>query len=86
MDEQVRIYFTDFFRVTEAELAACGRLNVSPIHDLPLFIDPLLLFDSKDDQYKTLHDDIIRYVRFLREVSADIVSTLSRDGKNSLTY
>lgn len=71
MDERVKIYFTDFFRVTEEDLASYGAFNVSLINDLPLFIDPFLLFDSEDDQYRSLHDGIIRYVRFLRDISSD---------------
>ena len=38
MDERVKIYFTDFFRVTEEDLASYGAFNVSLINDLPLFI------------------------------------------------
>jgi len=65
-----RIYFTDFFGVDPAVLDSYGAFNVSLINDLPLFIDPFLLFDSEDEQYKALHEDIIRYVKFLRDVSA----------------
>lgn len=65
-----RIYFTDFFGVDPAVLDAYGAFNVSLINDLPLFIDPFLLFDSEDEQYKLLHEGIIRYVKFLRDVSA----------------
>ncbi len=36
---------------------------------MPLFIDPFLLFNSEDDRYKKLHDEIIKYVAFLRDVS-----------------
>ena len=50
-----RIYFTDFFEVTSATLEAYGAFNVSLINDLPLFIDPFLLFDSEDQRYKDLH-------------------------------
>lgn len=66
-----RIYFTDFFGVDPGVLEAYGAFNVSLVNDLPLFIDPFLLFDSEDEVYKGLHQDIIRYVRFLRDRSSE---------------
>lgn len=65
------IYFTDFFGVDPHVLEDYGAFNVSLINDLPLFIDPFLLFDSDKPEYNTLHDEIIRYVKFLRDVSVD---------------
>lgn len=67
----IKIYFTDFFAVDPDELEAYGAFNVSLINDLPLFIDPFLLFDSDDAQYIILHDEIIKYVKFLRDISAE---------------
>lgn len=64
-----RIYFTDFFDVSPEVLAEYGAFNVSPIVDLPLFIDPFLLFTSEKPEYQSLHEDIIRYLRFLRDKS-----------------
>lgn len=68
---EVRIYFTDFFGVNQETLNAYGAFNVSLINDLPLFIDPFLLFDSEEEHYNTLHHQIIDYVKFLRDVSVD---------------
>lgn len=65
------IYFSDFFGVSPDVLEEYGAFNVSLINDLPLFIDPFLLFDSEDAQYVALHDDIIRYVKFLRDVALE---------------
>ena len=70
-----RIYFTDFFGVSPALVEEYGAFNVSLINDLPLFIDPFLLFDSQNPQYVALHEDIIRYVKFLRDVSLDTSAT-----------
>ena len=67
----VCIYFSDFFAVAPDTLEEYGAFNVSLVNDLPLFIDPFLLFDSEDARYKSLHDEIIRYLKFLRDVSAD---------------
>ena len=66
-----RIYFTDFFGCDPDVLEAYGAFNVSLVNDLPLFIDPFLLFDSEDETYQRLHRDIIRYVRFLRDRSIE---------------
>ena len=47
MSLKVLIYFTDVFDVDPDEVEAYGAFNVSTINDLPLFIDPLLLFNSE---------------------------------------
>lgn len=66
-----RIYFTDFFGVDPGVLEEYGAFNISLVNDLPLFIDPFLLFDSEKEVYSNLHADIIRYVRFLRDRSSE---------------
>ena len=43
---------------------------MSLVNDLPLFIDPFLLFNSEKPEYRALHDEIIRYLRFLRDEAA----------------
>lgn len=63
------IYFTDFFGISRGTLARYGAFNVSLVADLPLFLDPFLLFNSRKKQYRDLHDQIIRYLRFLRDKS-----------------
>src|SRR6266850_190871 len=65
----VKIYFTDFFGVHPAILEQYGALNVSLVSDLPLFVDPFLLFNSTQPEYRALHDSIINYLRFLRDIS-----------------
>ena len=68
MDEHasVGVYFSDFFKIDPKVIETYGAFNVSLVNDLPLFIDPFLLFDSEDSKYKQLHDDIIKYLIFLR--------------------
>ena len=63
------IYFSDYFGVTELELDDYGAFDVSLVTDLPLFIDPFLLFNSEDPEYQRLHGEIINYLRFLRAKS-----------------
>ena len=68
-DPPARIYFTDFFNVLPEDLAKYGAFNVSCIVDLPLFIDPFLLFTSRKREYQNLHSEMIRYLCFLRDKS-----------------
>lgn len=63
----VPIYFSDVFEVDAQVVDDYGAFNVALVNDLPLFVDPFLLFDSEDDKYKALHDSIIDYLVFLKE-------------------
>lgn len=63
------IYFSDHFKVKEKDLEKYGAFNISLVADLPLFIDPFLLFNSKKKKYKQLHEDIIKYLVFLKDKS-----------------
>ena len=63
------IYFTDFFGISPDALEEYGAFDVSLIGDLPLFVDPFLLFNSQDPSYQTLHAEIIRYMRFLKDAT-----------------
>ncbi|MCY1266163.1 hypothetical protein D9M68_292790 [compost metagenome] len=65
----MNIYFSDYFGVSKEDLDAYGAFNVSLINDLPVFIDPFLLFSSEKDEYQELHKEIIKYISFLREMS-----------------
>lgn len=44
-----------------------GAFNVSVVSDLPVFIDPFLLFHSDKPEYQELHESIIKYLKFLRD-------------------
>lgn len=63
------IFFSDFFNVSQEIVEEYGAFDVSLINDLPLFVDPFLLFNSGKPTYQQLHKEIIRYMRFLKEVS-----------------
>jgi hypothetical protein len=60
------VYFTDFFKIKEKALEDYGAFNISLINDLPLFIDPFLLFGSEKEDYQELHADILKYLMFLK--------------------
>ena len=60
-------YFNEYFGVPRDALDDYGAFNVSIINDLPLFIDPFLLFQSTKPEYKALHSEILAYIIFLRD-------------------
>ncbi len=66
MSTNMNIYSTDFFQVPPDALEEYGAFNVSLINDLPLFVDPFLLFNSEKEEYQVLHDQMIDYLKFLR--------------------
>jgi hypothetical protein len=67
----MKVYFSDWFDVDPETLFEYGAFNISLINDLPLFIDPFLLFTSEKEEYQHLHDQIIEYLSFLRDRSKD---------------
>jgi hypothetical protein len=66
-ERDVYVHFTDCFGVDPNLLDAYGAFDISLVNDLPLFIDPFLLFNSDKAQYRALHDSMIGYLRFLRD-------------------
>lgn len=72
------IYFSDFFDLSEETLEDYGAFNISLINDLPLFIDPFLLFGSKKDEYKALHESILDYLVFLKAKSEEGINSLGQ--------
>lgn len=61
------IYFSDVFGVDQSLLEAHGAFNIALVNDLPLFVDPFLLFDSERPELRELHDGIIKYLVFVRD-------------------
>mgnify|MGYP004718187237 CR=1 FL=1 len=72
----IKIYFSDFFNIDTSDLESYGAFNISLINDLPLFIDPFLLFGSKKEEYKSLHEKIVNYLIFIKE-KATLISKIS---------
>jgi hypothetical protein len=62
----VATFFSDIFEIDPDLLEEYGAFDISMVTDLPLFIDPFLLFNSDDAEYRKLHDNIIEYLRFLK--------------------
>lgn len=72
------IYFSDFLGISPDLVEKYGALDVSLVGDLPVFVDPFLLFNSDNQVYQGLHDEIIHYMRFLKGI------TLSENISSSL--
>lgn len=73
------MYFSQYFEIDEVTLENYGAFNISLINDLPLFIDPFLLFGSEKEEYQNLHNQIIEYLCFLRRKKEE-----GRDDSGSL--
>lgn len=67
MEQAISIYFSDIFAIDKDNISKYGAFNISLINDLPLFIDPFLLFNSENEEYQKLHDRIIDYLVFLKQ-------------------
>jgi len=65
----MKVYFSDVFGVDPDIIEKYGAFNISLINDLPLFIDPFLLFNSTKPEYQKLHQEMLKYVEFLRDMS-----------------
>lgn len=63
-------FISDYFGVDAEVFEEYGALNISIVNDLPLFIDPFLLFHSDKPEYVELHESIINYLVFLRDRAA----------------
>jgi hypothetical protein len=61
------LYFSQHFGISPEVIDDYGAFNVSVVSDLPLFVDPFLLFNSQKEAYQQLHEDILKYLRFLRD-------------------
>lgn len=68
-------FFTDVFKIKPEYLETYGALNISLCSDLPLYIDPFLLFNSSSPEYQSLHSQIVQYMEFLRSKSYQVSET-----------
>lgn len=59
------MFFSEQFRIDTELIKAYGAVDISLVCDIPLFIDPMLIFNSDNPEYQALHQEIIRYFHFL---------------------
>ena len=71
-----KLRFSDIFEIDKSILEEEGLVNISLLCDLPLFVDPFLIFGSDKQEYQNLNEEINKYLLFLkkRTMSADNVS------------
>ncbi len=65
------LYFSQVFGIDPNVLDEYGAFDINLVSDLPLFVDPFLLFHSERPEYQALHQAIIRYLTFLRDKADD---------------
>ncbi len=61
--------FSEIFEVDKNILEQEGFVDVSLLCDLPLFVDPFLIFGSQKEEYLELNNEINRYLLFLKKKS-----------------
>ena len=59
--------FSTYFDVNPEILENEGYVNISLLCDMPLFVDPFLIFSSEKEEYKKLHNQINNYLLFLKD-------------------
>jgi len=62
-----KLLFSDYFEIDNSTLEKFGALNICLSSDLPMFIDPFLLFASKKPEYKILHKKVVEHLLILKE-------------------
>ena len=76
--------FSERFKIEKNKLEEYGAIDISLVCDLPLFIDPMLIFNSNKLIYKNLHKSIIKYFHFLAKKSEQKLELA--DIKNWFTF
>src|SRR5450756_83891 len=66
LPDEGELWFSDRFNVDPAALKEYGAYDISVVTDTPLFVDPFLLFNSENDKYQALHEQMLDYLRFLK--------------------
>ena len=59
------MFFSEYYGIDSSVVEHYGAVDISFVCDIPLFIDPMLIFNSEKEEYKKLHEEIIRYFHFL---------------------
>lgn len=58
----VQLLFSEYFNIDKNVMDDYGALNICIDADLPLFIDPFLLFASDKKEYVDLHEKIVTHL------------------------
>ena len=66
-----KLLFAEYFEINESILEEYGALNLCLSSDLPLFIDPFLLFASDKPEYKELHKNVVSHLLVLKDLAIE---------------
>jgi len=58
----IKLLFSEYFEIDSEVLDEYGTLNICIDADLPLFIDPFLMFSSEKQEYIELHEKIVGHL------------------------
>lgn len=72
----MKIYFSEFFGIDHNIVEKYGALDISLVADMPVFIDPFSLFASEKKEYNDLHEGIVNYLRYLRDIADKPISKI----------
>ena len=64
-----RLFFSKYFEIDDDILTNYGALDICLEADLPLFIDPFLLFASEKPEYVKQHDLIVNHLVALKDLA-----------------
>ena len=73
------MFFSEYYGIDSSVVEHYGAVDISFVCDIPLFIDPMLIFNSEKEEYKKLHEEIIRYFHFLYQKACDGLLVLCQD-------
>ena len=59
--------FSEKFNVGRKEIDNFGAIDISLVSDIPMFVDPILIFNSSKREYRKLHNKMIKYMYFLAQ-------------------
>ena len=76
--------FSEKFQIEKDTIEKYGAIDISLVCDIPLFIDPMLIFNSNKPVYRDLHKSIIKYFHFLAKKSEQKLELA--DIKNWFTF
>lgn len=68
------MFFSEYYGIDSSVVENYGAVDISFVCDIPLFTDPMLIFNSEKEEYKKLHEGIIKYFHFLYQKACDGLS------------
>ena len=69
------MFFSEYYKIDISIIEKYGAVDISFVCDFPLFIDPMLIFNSEKNEYKELHKKIVKYFHFLYKKAEQGLST-----------